>query len=59
MPRKTVRYRADIIQAMSLGASDYPLQPDDPGYDWRLLAEGVPGSPSGQSLPRTCCMSCA
>jgi lysophospholipase L1-like esterase len=40
MPRKTVRYRADIIQAMSLGTSDYPLQPDDPGYDWRLLAEG-------------------
>ena len=40
MPRKTVRYRADIIQAMSLATADYPLQPDDPFYDWRLLAEG-------------------
>jgi lysophospholipase L1-like esterase len=40
MPRKTVRYHADIIQAMSLGSADYPLQPDDPFYDWRLLAEG-------------------
>lgn len=40
MPRNTVRYRADIIQALSLGMGDYPLQPDDPFYDWRLLAEG-------------------
>ena len=40
MPRNTVRYRADIIQALSLGMGDHPLQPDDPFYDWRLLAEG-------------------
>lgn len=40
MPGKTVRYRADVIQAMSLGTGDHPLQPDDPFYDWRLLAEG-------------------
>lgn len=40
MPKKTVRYRADIIQAMSLGAGDSPLSPDDPDYAWRFLAEG-------------------
>ncbi|MES2000168.1 MAG: SGNH/GDSL hydrolase family protein [Pseudomonadota bacterium] len=40
MPKKTVRYRADIIQAMSLGAGDSPLSPDDPDYSWRFLAEG-------------------
>lgn len=40
MPGKTVRYRADVIQAMSLGTGDHPLQPDDPAYAWRLLAEG-------------------
>lgn len=40
MPKKTVRYRADIIQAMSLGAGDAPLTPDDPDYAWRILAEG-------------------
>ncbi len=32
MPRKAVRYRADIIQAMSLGAGDSSLSPDDPDY---------------------------
>jgi lysophospholipase L1-like esterase len=40
MPRKVVRYRADVIQAMSLGAGDTSLSPDDPDYAWRLLAEG-------------------
>ncbi len=40
MPRKTVRFHADVIQAMSLGSSDYSMDPDDPFYDWRLLAEG-------------------
>jgi lysophospholipase L1-like esterase len=41
MPRnKSVRYHADVIQAMSLGAGDSPLSPDDPDYAWRFLAEG-------------------
>ncbi|HEY0664306.1 MAG TPA: hypothetical protein VGD18_06840, partial [Thiobacillaceae bacterium] len=40
MPKQTERYRADVIQAISLGTGDYPLQPDDPAYAWRLLAEG-------------------
>ena len=40
MPKKTVRYRADVIQAITLGNVDAPLDPDDPGYDWRFLAEG-------------------
>ena len=40
MPRKAVRYRPDIIQAMSLGAGESPLSPDDPDYPWRMLAEG-------------------
>lgn len=40
MAKKKVRFRADIIQAMSLGMGDSPLSPDDPDYDWRILAEG-------------------
>ena len=40
MPRKAVRYHPDIIQAMSLGAGESPLSPDDPDYPWRMLAEG-------------------
>ncbi|MEN6587919.1 MAG: SGNH/GDSL hydrolase family protein [Sulfuricella sp.] len=40
MPKKTVSYRADIIQAMSLGAGGATLGPDDPEYSWRFLAEG-------------------
>ena len=40
MAKKTVRYRAEIIQAMSLGMGDTTLNPDDPDYAWRILAEG-------------------
>ncbi|MHB1084933.1 MAG: hypothetical protein ACYCZA_08840 [Thiobacillus sp.] len=40
MPKKAVRFHADVIQAMSLGSSDSSVDPDDPFYDWRLLAEG-------------------
>ena len=40
MAKKKARFRADIIQAMSLGMADAPLNPDDPDYDWRILAEG-------------------
>ncbi|MDZ7595139.1 MAG: GDSL-type esterase/lipase family protein [Thiobacillus sp.] len=40
MPKKTVNYRADIIQAMSIGMGDASLSPDDPDYAWRILAEG-------------------
>lgn len=40
MPKKAVRFHADVIQAMSLGMGDSPMDPDDPFYDWRLLAEG-------------------
>jgi lysophospholipase L1-like esterase len=40
MANKAVRYRAEIIQAMSLSAGDSLLNPDDPDYAWRILAEG-------------------
>lgn len=40
MPKKTVRYQAEVIQAMSLGVGDTALNPDDPDYDWRILSEG-------------------
>jgi lysophospholipase L1-like esterase len=40
MPDNNEIYRADIIQAMSLGAGDSPLNPDDRDYAWRFLAEG-------------------
>lgn len=40
MPKKAVRFHADVIQAMSLGMGDSSMDPDDPFYDWRLLAEG-------------------
>jgi hypothetical protein len=40
MAKKTVRYRAEIIQAMSLGMGDTTLNPDDPDYAWRILSEG-------------------
>lgn len=40
MPGKTVRYRADVIEAMSLGTGDCPLRPDDPAPAWCPLAEG-------------------
>lgn len=40
MAKKTVRYRAEIIQAMSLGMGDTALNPDDPDYAWRILSEG-------------------
>lgn len=40
MPKKAVRFPMDVIQAMTLGMGDSPLNPDDPGYDWRILAEG-------------------
>lgn len=40
MPKKAVRYHAEIIQAMSLGVGDSPLDPDDPDYAWRILSEG-------------------
>jgi hypothetical protein len=40
MPKKQVTYHADIIQAMTLGMSDSPLDPDDSAYAWRFLAEG-------------------
>ena len=40
MPKKTVRYQAEVIQAMSLGVGDTALDPDDPDYDWRILSEG-------------------
>jgi lysophospholipase L1-like esterase len=40
MPRKKVTYRADIVQAMALGMGETQIQLDDPGYDWRFLAEG-------------------
>ena len=40
MANKAVRYRAEIIQALSLGMGDASLGPDDPDYAWRILAEG-------------------
>lgn len=41
MPKKkTVHYPVDVIQAMSLGMGESPLDPDDPAYAWRFLAEG-------------------
>jgi len=40
MAKKTVRYRAEIIQAMTLGMGDTTLNPDDPDYAWRILSEG-------------------
>lgn len=40
MPRKSVTYRADIVQAMTLGMGETQIQLDDPGYGWRFLAEG-------------------
>ena len=40
MAGKTELFRAEIIQAISLGTGDSPLNPDDPGYAWRFLAEG-------------------
>lgn len=41
MPKKkAVRYPVDVIQAMSLGTGESSLDPDDPAYDWRILAEG-------------------
>jgi lysophospholipase L1-like esterase len=40
MAKKMVRYPAEIIQAMTLGMGDSPLDPDDPGYGWRMLSEG-------------------
>ena len=39
MAKKAVRYQAEIIQALSLGMGD-SLDPDDPDYAWRILAEG-------------------
>lgn len=35
--KKAVLYSVDVIQAMSLRI---PLDPDDPAYAWRFLAEG-------------------
>ena len=40
MAKKTVRYHAEVIQAMTLGMGDSSLNPDDPDYGWRILAEG-------------------
>lgn len=41
MPKKkAVHFSPDIIQAMSLGMGDSSLDPDDPAYAWRFLAEG-------------------
>lgn len=40
MPKKTVTYRADIVQAMTLGMGETQIQIDDPTYGWRFLAEG-------------------
>lgn len=40
MAKQAVRYQAEVIQAMSLGMGDSSLDPDDPGYAWRILAEG-------------------
>jgi lysophospholipase L1-like esterase len=40
MPKKAVRYHAEVIQALSLGMGDTSLNPDDPDFDWRILAEG-------------------
>lgn len=40
MPKKTARYHAEVIQALSLGMGDTSLDPDDSDFDWRILAEG-------------------
>ena len=40
MPKQAVRYHVDVIQAMTLGMGDSALDPDDPDYAWRILAEG-------------------
>ena len=40
MPKKQVTYRADVIQAMTLGTGDTEMKIDDPAYAWRFLAEG-------------------
>jgi lysophospholipase L1-like esterase len=40
MSKKKATYRADIIQAMTLGMGDTELTLDDSAYDWRFLAEG-------------------
>lgn len=40
MSKKHVTYRADIIQAMTLGMGDTENQLDDLAYTWRFLAEG-------------------
>ena len=40
MSKKQVTYRADIIQAMTLGTGDTEMKIEDPAYAWRFLAEG-------------------
>lgn len=40
MGKKKHAERADVIQVLSLGMGDSPINPDDPSYTWRILAEG-------------------